>query len=127
MGVLIISAFYDLKWREIPDWITIPYLFAGIGCSLSRLGVLNTIMLVLILFLTAEMLFAFNVFGGGDLKLMIGVILFQGLTFGLQVIFWSLIIFIPLALFYAVKERNSKASVPYAVAILAGAVVPYLA
>lgn len=61
-----------------------------------------------------------KVLGGGVLKLLWGLALAGGPLYGLAVFYDSLLAALPLFLFYMLKEKTSKPSIPYAVAILAG-------
>lgn len=122
MGILAatLAAWFDVRAREVPDWITLPLILAGIVFSLVERGFLVTGGTLLIGGALAELLYRYKVFGGGDLKLLLGLALVGGPLYGLAVLYGSLLAALPLFLFYMLKRRTSKPSVPYAVAILAG-------
>lgn len=118
--VIILAAWFDIWTREIPDWITLPLILAGIVFSLAERGFVVTGGTLLIGGALAELLYRYKVFGGGDLKLLLGLALAGGPLYGLAVFYGSLLAALPLFLLFMLKKRISKPSVPYAVAILAG-------
>lgn len=122
LAVCTTAAIYDLKTRLIPDWITIPYLLLGLAFSLAQHG-LSALVIFIALFLLCEIVYRLNVFGGGDLKLLLGIAFFGGLKFGFLVFYFSLLAALPLFLVYMLKEKSRTVSVPYAVAILAGVIL----
>lgn len=115
-----ISAWYDIKTREIPDWITFTLILAGIIFSLVDRGFWLTVATVLTGSILCELFYRLRVFGGGDLKLLLGLAMIGGPFYGLAVFYASLLAALPLFLFYMVKDRIIKPNVPYAIAILAG-------
>lgn len=72
-----ISLFYDLKFREIPDWLTYPLILSGVVLN-GYFGGIGGIILSIISGLFGFLLFGFfafgkGFFGGGDVKLIAGV------------------------------------------------------
>ena len=122
VGILAatLAAWFDVKTREVPDWITLPLVLAGIFFSLVEHGFLVTGGTLIVGGALAEFLYRYKVFGGGDLKVLLGLALAGGPLYGLAVFYASLLAALPLFLFCMLKERTSKPSVPYALAILAG-------
>lgn len=122
VGILaaILAAWFDVWTREVPDWITLPLIVAGTIFSLVERGFLVTGGTLIIGGALAELLYRYKVFGGGDLKLLLGLAACGGPLYGLAIFYASLLAALPLFLFYTLKERISMPSVPYAVAILAG-------
>jgi len=116
----VLAAWFDLRTREIPDWITIPLVLAGIIFSLVERGFWVTGGTLLLGGALAEFLYRRKVFGGGDLKLLLGLALAGGPLYGLVVFYASLLAALPLFLFYMIREKTTKPNVPYALAILAG-------
>jgi len=115
--VCSIAVGYDCKYRTIPDWLVLPYLVLGLVLSLAQHGF---ILLAIFIagFLVCEVLFRLGVFGGGDLKLLLGLAAVEGLSFCLRAFYFSLLASLPLFVFYMIKEKSRKVKVPYAVAIL---------
>jgi len=122
--VCSIAVVYDCKYRVIPDWLVLPYLVLGLVISLVQHGFI--VLAILIAgFLVCELLFRLGIFGGGDLKLLLGLAAIEGLPFGIWVFYFSLLASLPLFAFYIIKEKSRKVKVPYAVAILAGVFAAY--
>lgn len=117
-----LSAGFDLKTREIPDWITWPLILAGAVFSLLERGLVVTAGTLAVGGALCELLFRVRAFGGGDLKLLLGLSLAGGPVYGLTVFYASLVAFWPLYLAYRVKDGTKKHTVPYAVAIVLGVV-----
>jgi len=67
-----------------------------------------------------ELFYRLRVFGGVDLKLLLGLALIGGPLYGLAVFYASLLAALPLFLVYMIKGKVTKPQVPYAIAILAG-------
>lgn len=116
----LLAAWFDLKRREVPDWITLTLILAGTVFSLLERGLGVTAGTLFIGGALAEFLYRQKVFGGGDLKLLLGLVLVGGPLYGLAVFYGSLLAALPLFFFYLLKEKTRKPDVPYAVAILAG-------
>jgi len=125
LAAAVLAAGFDLRTREIPDWITMPLILAGIVFSLVERGLGVTAGTLFIGGALAELLYHQKVFGGGDLKLLLGLTLTGGPLYGLAVFYGSLLAALPLFLFYMLKEKTRKPDVPYAVAILAGLLIVY--
>lgn len=77
---------------------------------------------VVIVTITALILFKIDMYGGGDLKLLIASTSLMGLEWVFGVFFYSLIIALPLFAYYMIKDKTWKPCIPYAVAILGGVI-----
>jgi prepilin peptidase CpaA len=119
--VCVIAVVYDCKYRVIPDWLVLPYMVLGLAISLVQHGLI-ILAVFLAGFLLCEVLFRLGVFGGGDLKLLLGLAAVEGLYFCFWAFYFSLLASLPLFAFYMIKEKTWKVKVPYAVAILAGVI-----
>ncbi len=115
-----LAAWYDVKTREIPDWITLTLILSGTIFSLANRGFWLTAGILFLGSIFCELFYYFKVFGGGDLKLLLGLLLAGGPFYSLAVFYVSLLAALPLFLIYMLKEKTRKPSVPYAVAILFG-------
>ncbi len=116
--ILILAAYFDIKARTIPDYLTLPFIIFGIFLTIYNKGFLYGLGLIVITFLVAEILFRLKVFGGGDLKLFIMLIFLLGVTPALLTIYISMLFSLPVFLFYAVKEKTRKPKIPFAVPLL---------
>jgi prepilin peptidase CpaA len=79
--LVLVAAAYDLKFRRIPNWLTLAGVAAGIGMNtyLRSLAGLKTALLGLALAAAVYLVFyLLRAMGGGDLKLMAAVGAFAG-------------------------------------------------
>lgn len=78
IGLLLIAAGCDLRWRIIPDWISLA-LAGGIVVSVllgwREVDVLPTLAIASGCFVAGALLFAFGILGGGDVKLFSATVL----------------------------------------------------
>ena len=151
LALCVFAAMHDVNRLTIPNWLnlTLAGLFvpaaAVSGVPIEIIG--GHLMVAALAFMVAFGLFAFNIFGGGDAKMIPAVMLWLGPDAGMTFIFimalvgggFALLILsvrqlVPAAvlpgLIRAPFEEN--AGVPYGVAIAAGALVaapasPFLA
>jgi len=151
LALCVFAAMHDVNRLTIPNWLnlTLAGLFipaaAVSGIPMEIIG--GHLMVAALAFLVAFGLFAFNIFGGGDAKMIPAVMLWMGPSAGLTFVFVMalaggacaiLILMVrqimPAAalpgMIRAPFEEN--AGVPYGVAIAAGAFVaapasPFLA
>ncbi|MBI2138567.1 prepilin peptidase [Candidatus Woesearchaeota archaeon] len=86
-AALLVGTFTDLKWREVPDWVSYGTIFSGLGIHLLLsiiFGDYRTILFGLAGFLIflgfAFIMFYSGQWGGGDSKLLMGL----GALFGLH-------------------------------------------
>lgn len=120
IAAAVLAAWYDAKTREIPDWITLTLILAGIVFSLVDRGLGLTAGTLFLGSILCELCYRLNALGGGDLKLLLGLALTGGPLYGLAVFYASLLAALPLFFFYMVKDKMTNPRVPYAIAILAG-------
>lgn len=118
--MLLIATWSDLRYREIPDWISVGlvltgFVAAGFGWAGVRWWmVLSGLLLGLLIGLS---LFRFARFGGGDAKLIAGVGAVLGPVGLLIALFWMAIAGGVLALLALCRGQRDYA---YGPAILAG-------
>jgi len=94
LALLTVCACWDLRYRRIPNWATLPGIVLGLGVNVvfrgwmglrvSGIGLLVGFGALLVLFLLSMM-------GGGDVKLMAAVGALKGYPFVLSALFYSLI------------------------------------
>jgi len=68
LGIVFFASFYDLKHREVPNWLTLPLILLGVFMSFPGNPSLWT-MSVFIFFIWQT-----GVIGGGDAKLWMGLL-----------------------------------------------------
>lgn len=124
---LLIAAFTDLRRREIDNWLTAaiglaaPVFWLTSGMSLGAVGVQFAIALATFVILLG--LFALNMMGGGDVKLLTALSLWIAP-------FWYLKLIIVMALLgggltlvfgaiHLARRKQGRVAVPYGVAISA--------
>lgn len=80
LAALIVASYVDLKYREVPDWISYGLIFVGIGLRLIDSIVswnYHPILYGLIglgaTFVVALLMFYAGVWGGGDSKILMGL------------------------------------------------------
>jgi len=112
--ILGLACYYDFRIRQIPDWLTLPAIVAGlILCPHNWTGVLAGGGCMYLVGLLGNLLGKKECIGGGDLKLLAAIGAFVGWRLVLAVFFVAPLILIFLPIF---KGRSK--TMPYA---------PYLA
>ena len=130
------SVVTDLHKMIIPNWLSaavfILFIPAALVAGLSWPEVGGHVLAMVIALAVCFLLFAVNVFGGGDAKLIPGVMLWVGASGGLEFITAMALVGGVLGLVLLLARRvvpagdvmilQKTSGVPYAVAIAAGAV-----
>lgn len=102
LGALVIASYYDLKYRKVPNWLTLPVAIL----ALFKVDQFTILILLFALFL----LFLFRrSIGGGDIKLGVAVALWAHI---LQISQSWLLIALLIGGIYAIIFR--KGSIPFA-------------
>jgi prepilin peptidase CpaA len=142
-GLLIYAACSDIARMIIPNWVSIallvsfPIFALATGMQLSEIG--WHLLFGLAILAIGFVLFAFNIFGGGDAKLLAGAAVWTGITAFMPLLYWTLVAggvmalvlvaarqFVPQAEGYPrfvnhlLKKQNG---IPYGVAIMVGGLV----
>lgn len=74
--VLGVSVFYDIRFRRVPNWLTFPTMFVGIGYHIVTGGLPGLLLSLGGLLVGFGVLVVFYMFGGmgaGDVKLMAAI------------------------------------------------------
>ncbi len=82
--LVILIALYDLKYRQIPNWVTLPLILLGLYVSFPGSPVI---------WIASSFTFSawkFGLMGGGDAKLWIGLLWCLS-SFGDQVVVWMFV------------------------------------
>lgn len=142
IAVAITSAFFDIKFRRVPNWITFGVFFFMLGLSLITLK-LNIILNCLGGFFIGIILliipFALGGMGAGDVKLLGAIGSIVGIKGIINIFFYTAFIGLITGLIYFIKrpdrlkyflitkqpliESDSKQKIPYAVVILIGVLI----
>jgi len=92
--VLVLCAYWDLKYRRIPNWATLPGVAVGLGLSLvlgGWFGLKSSGLGLVVGFGALLVLFVLGWMGGGDVKLMAAVGALKGYPFVVSALFYSLV------------------------------------
>jgi prepilin peptidase CpaA len=113
VGALIllgVCAYWDLRYRKIPNWATLPGIVLGLtlnglfrgwgGMKASGIGFLVGFGALLVLFVLSWM-------GGGDVKLMAAVGALKGYPFVVSALFYSLIVGVVLGVIMLIWNRKT--------------------
>jgi prepilin peptidase CpaA len=144
MAVALVAAYYDWRWRRIPNWLTYPAAAVAIavrlvlgGPGVAAQGAVG----LAIAFLIMAALFAGGMMGGGDVKLAAALGGWIGWEAVPRALFYMALLGAGLSLVMAVAWRRARAmrnacseeempkvqqkgmTVPYGVAIAGGAVL----
>lgn len=142
-GLLIYAACSDIARMIIPNWVSIalvvafPIFALAAGMELSEIG--WHLLFGLAILAIGFVLFALNIFGGGDAKLMAGAAVWTGIGAMVPFLYWTVVAggvmalvlvaarqFVPQAEGYPrfinhlLKKQNG---IPYGVAIMVGGLV----
>lgn len=140
---LVAATYYDLKAKEIPNFITYPLLIIGFFsmlltmASMSGTGLSQYAILIIacFFFMAGFLLNQKGLFGGGDVKLITGIILITPAKFVSFefFIFFFLITCVAALVYYGIttlfrKEKFSKdAVIKFAPSILIGYIIVVMA
>ncbi|MCB2048109.1 MAG: prepilin peptidase [Novosphingobium sp.] len=124
---LLIAAFTDLRRREIDNWLTTaialgaPLFWLSSGLSFEAMGI--QVVIALATFAVLFVLFALNLMGGGDVKLLTALSLWIApLWFARLIIVMALVGGLLTLVFGAIhlaRRKPGKVAVPYGIAISA--------
>ncbi|MEX0819214.1 MAG: prepilin peptidase [Pirellulaceae bacterium] len=119
-GLLLIAAVWDLRTREIPDWVSVAIALVAMAAAMFGLVGIRWWMVAtggLLGLAIGYTLFRFAKFGGGDAKLIVAIGALLGPVGLLIVLFWMALAGGVLALLAMVRGQRDYAYVP---AIAAG-------
>lgn len=101
---IIVSTYTDIRWREVPDWISYGLIFSAIGIrSIYSITLGFNILLFgiygfIIAFFIGYLFYRLSFWGGGDSKLLMGLGIVFGINYPISSKTFTLVIFL-LALF----------------------------
>lgn len=110
----------DIRSRNISNRLVVIFLLLGILLHILDRTWVELILSFSIATVFSLLIYKLEMFGGGDLKLLIALSVFSSLDWTFGAFFYSLVSALPLFLFYMIKKKTWKPSIPYAVAILIG-------
>jgi len=108
--LLVLCAYWDVRYRRIPNWATLPGVALGLGMNglflgwhglkISGLGFLIGFGALLVLFVLGWM-------GGGDVKLMAAVGALKGYPFVVSALFYSLVVGVVIGIAMLIWNRKA--------------------
>jgi prepilin peptidase CpaA len=90
--VVCIAAYFDIRWRRIPNWLTIPAIVSGLmlhSICFGWDGLLASFLGGLAGFGFLFIFFVFHLIGGGDVKLLTAIGALLGINLIIPVAFWT--------------------------------------
>lgn len=108
--LLVLCAYWDLRYRRIPNWATLPGTALGLGMNglfLGWQGMKASGLGLLVGFGALLVLFALGWMGGGDVKLMAAVGALKGYPFVVSALFYSLIVGVVIGVAMLIWNRKT--------------------
>ncbi|MBN2464745.1 prepilin peptidase [candidate division WOR-3 bacterium] len=108
--LLILCAYWDIRYRRIPNWATLPGVALGLGMNglfFQWQGMKTSGLGLLVGFGALVVLFVFNWMGGGDVKLMAAVGALKGYPFVVSALFYSLLVGVVIGVAMLIWNRKS--------------------
>lgn len=132
----LFGAFSDIKWRRLPNWLSLMLLILGLAHGFASGGIeaVGWHALHMAIALAAGMgLFAIGAWGGGDAKFYAGIAAFFSLEKGIELLLWVSLLGGALVISWMVGRRvfpqlmgyskGDHAKFPYGIAIATGGIV----
>jgi Flp pilus assembly protein protease CpaA len=114
-AIMAIAVFFDLRWREIPDALSVVLLALALiatGFHLHRIPWLDLCLGLLLGFAAGLLLFRVGALGGGDVKLLSSLGAVLGLQAELGVLFYTAVIGAALAVVALFRRQREYPYVP---------------
>ena len=109
-SLLILCAYWDLRYRRIPNWATLPGVALGLGMNglfFHWQGMKTSGLGLLVGFGALVVLFVLNWMGGGDVKLMAAVGALKGYPFVVSALFYSLLVGVVIGVAMLIWNRKA--------------------
>jgi prepilin peptidase CpaA len=108
--LLVLCAYWDLRYRRIPNWATLPGTALGLGMNgvfLGWQGMKASGIGLLVGFGALVVLFVLGWMGGGDVKLMAAVGALKGYPFVVSALFYSLVVGVVIGVAMLIWNRKA--------------------
>jgi prepilin peptidase CpaA len=108
--LLVLCAYWDVRYRRIPNWATLPGTALGLGVNglfLGWQGMKASGLGLLVGFGALVVLFVLGWMGGGDVKLMAAVGALKGYPFVVSALFYSLIVGVVIGVALLIWNRKA--------------------
>jgi prepilin peptidase CpaA len=108
--LLGLCAYWDIRYRRIPNWATLPGIVLGFGMNIvfrGWVGLRESGIGLLIGFVALLVLFVLGWMGGGDVKLMAAVGALKGFPFILSALFYSFIVGVVIGVAMLIWNRRA--------------------
>lgn len=127
--LLALCAYWDIRFRKIPNWATLPGIVLGLGMnSLFRgwVGLRASGIGFLVGFAALLVLFVLSWMGGGDVKLMAAVGALKGYPFVVSALFYSLIVGVVIGVVMLIWNRRALRAFKNIFLVVASRVSPLI-
>lgn len=140
LAIGLVGAYFDLRFRRLPNWLCLCALTGGLALGLAQHGpgwMGMSLLHALIALIGGMVLFTFRIIGGGDAKFYAGLAGWFPLKFGATMLAATALAGLVLSLVWlafrpkpAAPVEDSEiaadfAKLPYGLAIAAGAIFTY--
>jgi len=108
--LLVLCAYWDVRYRRIPNWATLPGVALGLGLNglfLGWQGLKASGLGLLVGFGSLLVLFVLGWMGGGDVKLMAAVGALKGYPFVVSALFYSLLVGVVIGVAMLIWNRKT--------------------
>lgn len=112
--LLVLCAYWDIRYRRIPNWATLPGVALGLGLNglfLGWQGLKTSGLGLLVGFGALLVLFVLGWMGGGDVKLMAAVGALKGFPFIVGALFYSLLVAVVIGVALLIWNRRTLRTV----------------
>jgi prepilin peptidase CpaA len=108
--MLVIAAIYDVRYRRIPNWLTVSGLVLGLAINaiLPETGIVFSLVGFLLAFVIYAILFSLRAMGAGDVKLMAAVGALVGFHRWLGIFFVTALVGGIMAMILIIARRRLK-------------------
>jgi prepilin peptidase CpaA len=109
-ALLALCAYWDIRYRRIPNWATLPGVALGLGMNglfFHWQGMKTSGLGLLVGFGALVVLFVLNWMGGGDVKLMAAVGALKGYPFIISALFYSLLVGVVIGVAMLIWNRKA--------------------
>jgi prepilin peptidase CpaA len=111
--LLVLCAYWDIRYRRIPNWATLPGVALGLGLNglfIGWQGLKTSGLGLLVGFAALLVLFVLGWMGGGDVKLMAAVGALKGFPFVVSALFYSLVVGVVIGIAMLIWNRKAQRS-----------------
>lgn len=127
--LVTVSGYWDLRFRKIPNWLTLPGIVLGLVMNAllrGGSGIRDSGLGLLIGFGALFALFILNWMGGGDVKLMAAIGALKGHPFVISALWYSLLAGIVLGLMMLILNHRTRQTLKRLFLVIASRLSPLI-